>query len=61
VKRLVKIREFPKSSGEIPYSIAALHSPLSIPGVGVIKYEDTYVIEKDRAKRITDYEYEIAK
>ena len=41
--------------------LATLHSPLSIPGVGVIKYEDTYVIEKDRAKRITDYEYEIVK
>jgi len=41
--------------------LAALHSPLTIPGVGVIKYEDTYVIEKDRAKRITDYEYEIVK
>ena len=40
--------------------LASLHAPLTLPGTGVIKVEDTYVIEEDGAKRLTEYEYELA-
>ncbi len=41
--------------------LASLHAPLTLPGTGVIKVEDTYVIEEDGAKRLTEYEYELKK
>ena len=42
-------------------TLASIHAPITIPGVGTIKYEDTYVIEKDGAKKLTEYDYELRK
>ncbi len=41
--------------------LASVHSPITIPGLGAIKVEDTYVIEEDRARRLTAYDYELFK
>ncbi len=41
--------------------LAFIHAPLTIPGVGTIKFEDTYVIRVDGPERLTKFEYEIVK
>jgi len=39
--------------------LAFVHSPITIPGIGAVKVEDTYVIERRGAKKLTTYEYEL--
>ena len=41
--------------------LASIHAPITIPGMGIIKYEDTYIIGKEGANKITEYEYELTK
>ena len=39
--------------------LASIHAPLTIPEMGAIKYEDTYIIRKDGAEKPTTYDYEL--
>jgi len=36
--------------------LAAIHAPLPIPGVGVIKYEDTFVVKREGVESLTKLE-----
>ncbi|MHA1596219.1 MAG: M24 family metallopeptidase [Candidatus Asgardarchaeia archaeon] len=35
-------------------TIAALHAPLAIPGAGLLKYEDTFIVSSDGLRNLTD-------
>ena len=35
--------------------LAAIHAPLTIPGIGAIKYEDTFLISADGTEQLTRY------
>ncbi len=39
--------------------LAAIHSPLAVPGVGSVKCEDTFLIRKEKAENLTQFEYKI--
>jgi len=41
--------------------IASVHAPLTVPGIGTIKSEDTYLIRADKAEKLTRFDYEIIK
>jgi len=41
--------------------LASIHAPLALPGIGTIKFEDTYVIRAERSEKLTKFEYEITK
>lgn len=41
--------------------LASVHAPLTIPGVGTIKLEDTYVVQAEKPERLTKFDYEIIK
>jgi len=41
--------------------LASIHAPLTIPGVGTVKFEDTYVIRAEGAERLTKFDYELVK
>ncbi len=41
--------------------LASAHAPLTVPGIGTIKFEDTYVIRGERAEELTKFDYEIKK
>ena len=41
--------------------LAFIHAPLTIPGIGSIKCEDTFAVKADGVKKLTEYEYEISK
>ena len=40
--------------------LAAIHAPLTVPGVGTIKFEDTYRIKPEKPERLTKFDYELA-
>jgi len=41
--------------------LASVHAPLTIPGVGTVKFEDTYVIGAEKPERFTNFDYKIVK
>ena len=41
--------------------LASIHAPLTIPGIGTIKIEDTYAITKEKPQKLTKFEYKIVK
>jgi len=41
--------------------LASVHAPLTLPDIGTIKFEDTYVVRAERAERLTKFDYEITK
>jgi len=41
--------------------LASVHAPLTVPNVGTVKNEDTYVIKPEKPKRVTTFDYEITK
>ncbi len=41
--------------------LASIHSPLTVPGIGTIKFEDTYVVRTTRPEKLTNFHYEITK
>ncbi|MFQ5836513.1 MAG: M24 family metallopeptidase [Candidatus Bathyarchaeia archaeon] len=41
--------------------LASVHAPLTVPGIGTIKFEDTYVVRAEKPERLTKFEYEIIK
>ncbi|MHA1594204.1 MAG: M24 family metallopeptidase [Candidatus Baldrarchaeia archaeon] len=41
--------------------LAFIHAPLTVPGVGSVKCEDTFVIRADGTKRFVEYDYELIK
>ena len=41
--------------------LAFIHAPLTIPGIGSIKCEDTFRVKADGVEKFTEYEYEITK
>lgn len=41
--------------------LASVHAPLPVPGIGTIKFEDTYVVRAEKPERLTEFEYEIIK
>ena len=42
-------------------TLASVHAPLTVPGVGTVKFEDTYVIRDEKSERLTEFDYEIVK
>jgi len=40
-------------------TLAAIHAPLTIPNVGTIKFEDTYLINSEGPERLTRFDYEL--
>ena len=42
-------------------TLASVHAPLTIPKIGTIKLEDTYVIKPEKAERLTSFDYKITK
>ena len=41
--------------------LAFIHAPLTVPNVGTIKFEDTYVVEAEGVERLTKFDYKIVK
>jgi len=41
--------------------LAAIHAPLTIPGIGIIKFEDTYWIRTERPEKLTKFDYKLVK
>ncbi len=41
--------------------LASVHAPLTVPGIGTIKFEDTYVVQLGVPERLTKFDYEIIK
>jgi len=41
--------------------LASIHAPLTIPGVGTIKFEDTYMVQTEKPEKLTRFTYEIIK
>lgn len=41
--------------------LASVHAPLTVPDLGTIKSEDTYLIGTEKAERLTRFDYEITK
>ena len=41
--------------------LAFIHAPLTIPNIGTIKFEDTYVVKTKKPEKLTEFEYEITK
>ena len=41
--------------------LAAIHAPLTIPGIGTIKFEDTYWIRPEKPEKLTKFDYELVK
>ncbi len=41
--------------------LASVHAPLTILGVGTVKFEDTYVIGAEKPERLTNFDYKIVK
>jgi len=42
-------------------TLASIHAPLAIPGIGTLKFEDTYLVLSEKAEKLTEFEYEIVK
>ena len=40
-------------------ALAAIHAPLTIPGIGTIKFEDTYLIKSEKPEKLTKFDYEL--
>ena len=40
-------------------TLAAIHAPLTIPGIGTIKFEDTYLIKPEKLEKLTKFDYEL--
>jgi len=41
--------------------LASVHAPLTVPNIGTIKLEDTYVIRAEKPERLTKFDYELIK
>jgi len=41
--------------------LATIHAPLTIPGIGTIKFEDTYWIRPEKPEKLTKFDYELVK
>jgi len=41
--------------------LASVHAPITVPGVGTVKLEDTYVVGTEKSERLTRFDYEIVK
>lgn len=41
--------------------LASVHAPLTVPGIGTVKFEDTYVVKTEKSDRFTKFDYEITK
>jgi len=41
--------------------LAFIHAPLTIPNIGTVKMEDTYVVKREKPEKLTEFEYEITK
>ena len=41
--------------------LAFIHAPLTVHGVGTIKFEDTYVVKAEGVERLTKFDYKIVK
>ena len=41
--------------------LASIHAPLTIPGIGTLKLEDTYVVRPEKAEKLTKFDYELVK
>ena len=41
--------------------LASVHAPLTVPGIGTVKFEDTYVIKAEKSEKLTKFDYEIIK
>jgi len=42
-------------------TLASIHAPLTIPGIGTIKFEDTYWIKPEKPEKLTKFDYELVK
>ncbi|HDO42283.1 MAG TPA: aminopeptidase P family protein [Candidatus Bathyarchaeota archaeon] len=40
-------------------TLAAIHAPLTIPGIGTIKFEDTYLMKPEKPEKLTKFDYEL--
>jgi len=41
--------------------LASVHAPLTVPNIGTVKFEDTYVIRTEKPERLTKFDYELTK
>jgi len=42
-------------------TLASIHAPLAVPGIGILKLEDTYVVRSEKVEKLTKFDYEIVK
>ena len=42
-------------------TLASIHAPLTVPKIGAVKLEDTYIIKSRKAERLTNFEYKLVK